>query len=442
MSAIKSDILLKKVMRSELCNRCGSCVGLSGGKIRFNNREGRYLPEVVEELTEDQYNRIWNACSGASFNFPEYRMHLFGDVARFHTYTGPYRGLYIGHALDPVLRSAGASGGILTALLVYLLETKRIDGAVVTRMSPERPWLTEPFIATSREEILEGAQSKYIITSVNEILDRSAGFNGRLAIVGLPGQVQSIRKLQYAGDTSVANIDYIFGPFYGNTLHFSSVKSFLRSYGERDYTAIQKLWFRHGEWPGNMRVEMRSGRVIELKKFHANYLIPFHIVRNSLYCTDFTNEFTDISGGDAWAPAYEERGLGFSLIIPRSEPGLKLIEEMQRDGWLQLSPVSEKECIEMHSHGYDFKKRGSFIRIRFRRICFRPVPDYGYKLDGFPFKRVFMEFIISTLFLVLGTRMARWTVERFSPGFIGKIFERTRIVWKRSTHNIKRDNLN
>ncbi len=70
-----------------------------------------------------------------------------------------------------------------------------------------------------------------------------------------------------------------------------------------------------------MRVEMQNGRVIELKKFHANYLIPFHIVRNSLYCTDFTNEFTDLSGGDAWAPVYEERGKGFSIVMARIPKG-------------------------------------------------------------------------------------------------------------------------
>ncbi len=58
-------------------------------------------------------------------------------------------------------------------------------------MSHEKPWLTEPFIATTREEILEAAQSKYIITSVNEILEHSASFEGKLAYVGLPGQVQS-----------------------------------------------------------------------------------------------------------------------------------------------------------------------------------------------------------------------------------------------------------
>jgi len=442
MSATKSKIGLHRVMRSELCNRCGTCVGLSDGFIRFRDREGKFRPEVVKDLTDEAYDRIWNACTGQYFNFPEYRHHFYPDAPHFHTYTGPYQHLYIGHANDQLLRTSGASGGIISAILIYLLEKKRIDGAIITRMSPTKPWLTEPFIATTREEILEGAQSKYILTSVNEILKYSADFKGVLAYVGLPGQVQSIRKLQKAEDPSVSNIGYIFGPFYGNTLHFSSVRSFLRSHGEKDHTRIRKLYFRHGEWPGNMRVEMESGRIFELKKFHANYLIPFHIVRNSLYCSDFTNEFTDISGGDAWAPVYEERGKGFSLIIPRSHTGAKLLEEMEKEGWLNLSPIPEKECIDMHSHGYDFKKRGSFIRIRFRRFCLKPVPDYGYLQKEFTFKRWMMELIISSLFLVLGTRLARWTVERFSPAFIGNIFERSRTTWKRSTHNIKRDELN
>ncbi len=428
-------------MRSELCNRCGTCVGLSAGNIRFDNREGRYLPEFTGDISDEMADRIWNACPGRQFNFPAYREHFFGNAPHFHPYTGPYENLYIGYSKDPGLRLSGASGGILSSVLIFLLEKKRIDGAIITRMSPGKPWLTEPFIATTREEVLEGAQSKYIITSVNEILEKSAIFKGKLAYVGLPGQVQSIRKLQKSGDPAVSNITCLFGPFYGNTLYFSSVKSFLRSYGEKDHTQIRKLDFRHGEWPGNMRVELDSGRVIELKKFHANYLIPFHIVRNSLYCTDFTNEFTDLSGGDAWAPEYEERGKGFSLVIPRSKKGMDILKEMENEGWLELLPVSEKECIDMHSHGYDFKKRGAFIRIRFRKMRRGAVPDYGYIQKGFPLKRWLMEIVISSLFVLLGTRLARWIVEQFSPGFIGKIFEKSRTVWKRSTHQIKREQL-
>jgi len=428
-------------MRSDLCSRCGTCVGLSEGKIVFTDREGDYRPVLIGELEKEEARRLLLACPGEEFCFPCYKPYFYPDKIAFHRYIGPYEGLWTGHVNDPEIRMAAASGGLLSAILIYLLENKRIDGAIVTGMSEEEPWLTRPFIATTREQVLEAAQSKYIISSVNEILPESRHFKGRLAYVGLPPQVHSIRKLQMMNDPYVSNIDYIFGPFYGNTLHFSSVKSFLRSHGERDHRQISKLYFRYGEWPGNMRIEMKSGKVYEMKKFHANYLIPFHILRNSLYCIDLANEFTDISGGDAWSPDYEERGQGFSMVVGRSKTGHELIKEMMEAGVLDLVPIAEKEALSMHSHGYDFKKRGSYIRIQFRKLLFKQIPDYGYRIPGIPVSRYLMELVINGLFLVLRTRLARWTVEQFSPAFIGRQFEKARTFWKRSTHTIKRKNL-
>ncbi len=429
-------------MNSNLCNRCGSCVGLSEGKIVFTDREGNYRPKVLHEPDEVQSARLLHACTGKDFSFPGYRKLFYNDSLEFHTYTGPFYEIFIAHANDENIRQTGASGGMISAILIYLLQSKQIEGAVVTGMSKEKPWLTQPYIATTENEILEAAQSKYIITSVNEILPEIEAFEGRLAYVGLPGQVQSIRKLQEINDPSVKNIKYLFGPFYGNTLHFSSVRSFLRSYKIKDYRNISKLYFRYGEWPGNMRVEMSDGRAVELPKFHANYLIPFHIVKNSLLCTDLANEFTDISGGDAWAPVYEERGKGFSMVLGRTAEGMRILSEMEQKGLITLQPITQDEAITMHSHGYDLKKRGTFIRIKFRKLLGQANPDYGYQLSGFPFSRYLMELLIDALFLLLGTRLARWMVEQIPPPTIGRVFEKSRNLWKKATFGIKRENLN
>ena len=431
---------LQDVIRHDLCNRCGSCVGLSDGKISFHDRTGKYIPEIKSSLDPGISSQIWEACSGKGFNFPGQRKRIFGEESA-HPYLGHYREIYIGYTADNDIRLNSGSGGILSSVLVWLLDKKMIDGAVVTGMSEAEPWLTKSFIATTKEEILQAAQSKYIITSVNEILPEMERFPGTLAYVGLPGQVQSIRLLQQMQHPSVRNIKYIFGPFYGNTLHFSSVRSFLRSFGVKDHTGIKKLYFRYGEWPGNMRAELRDGRNFELPKFHANYLIPFHILKNSLLCTDLTNEYTDISGGDAWAPVYEERGKGFSMVIARSPVGESILKQMSEEGWLQLNPIGEGEAIEMHSHGYDLKKRGAFIRMQYRGWLGKPNPDYGYNLRGFPLSRYLMELLIDALFLLLSTRLARWTVERISPRVVGKVFEKARKTWKKSTYRIKRERL-
>jgi coenzyme F420 hydrogenase subunit beta len=416
-------------------------VGLSEGKITFSDRTKNYVPVVSKELDERKNSELLKYCSGNAFNFPDQRERIFGRDGHHNVFTGAYRNIYIGNCTNEEIRRNGASGGILSAVLVWLLEKGRIDGAVVVGMSDEEPWLTRAFIARTREEILRSAQSKYIITSTNEILPEIEAFEGRLAFVGLPGQVQSIRLLQQHDHPAVRNIEYIFGPFYGNTLHFSSVKSFLRSYGEKDYRKIKKLYFRYGEWPGNMRVELESGRVLELPKFHANYLIPFHIVKNSLLCTDLSNEFTDISGGDAWAPVYEERGKGFSMVLARSQKGQEIIDAMLGEGLLSLDPIDENEAITMHSHGYDLKKRGTFIRMKYRAWSGKKNPDYGYVMKGFTFKRYIMEIIIDSLFLTLGTRFSRFLIERIPPKTVGRVFEKSRNIWKRSTKKIKRSQL-
>lgn len=440
MSAQNTD-LFKKIIKHDLCNRCGSCVGLSHGKIIFADRTGKYLPEIIEEPDEVLMEKIIGACSGYHFNFPEYNSRLFSDSPFFNVYSGSYHSVNIGFSKDETIRRIGASGGVLSSILIWLLENNLIQGAVVTRMNPKEPWLPETFIAVRKEEILEAAQSKYIITSGNEILPEIEKFDGTLAYIGLPGQVQSIRQLQAANNPAVKNIKYIFGPFYGNTLHFSSIKSFLRSYGEKDFTKIKQLNFRYGEWPGNMRIEMQNGRIIQLPKFHANYLIPFHILKNSLLCTDLSNEFTDISVGDAWAPVYEERGKGFSMIIVRSNTGKEIIEQMVRENLIETIPLTEEEAIKMHSHGYDLKKRGSFIRMKIRKWINLPNPDYGYQLSGFSVKRWLMELVILSLFKLLGTRLFIHISELVPPSAIGRLFETSRKLWKRSTKSIKQKNL-
>ena len=428
---------IRDVVRHGLCNRCGTCVGLSGGKITFDDRTGRYLPRLNDDADDALDQALLASCSGKGFDFPAQSSRIYGQDIHHSVFTGSYRNIYIGHCTDEQVRRNSASGGILSAILIWLLEKDEIDGAVVLGMSETEPWLTKPFIATTKEGIMQAAQSKYIISSVNEILPEMEKFDGRLAYVGLPGQVQSVRLLQESHHPSVKNIKYILGPFYGNTLHFSSVKSFLRSYGERDYRKIRKLYFRYGEWPGNMRVEMESGRAIELPKFHANYLIPFHILKNSLLCTDLSNEFTDISGGDAWAPRYEERGKGFSMVLARSARGQDIISRMMDEGVLQLNPIDENEAVSMHSHGYDLKKRGTFIRMRFRRWMGKANPDYGYVMKGFTFKRCLMEAFIDSLFLLMGTRFSRFLIEKVPPALVGRVFERSRKIWKRSTKKIK-----
>ena len=62
-----------------------------------------------------------------------------------------------------------------------------------------------------------------------------------------------------------------------------------------------------------------KNKILSLKKFYYNYLIPFFISKNCLITPDFTGELSDVSVGDAWSPTLENKGYGYSVAITRSK---------------------------------------------------------------------------------------------------------------------------
>ncbi|MBI2839058.1 MAG: Coenzyme F420 hydrogenase/dehydrogenase, beta subunit C-terminal domain [Acidobacteria bacterium] len=434
--------LRREVIDTGLCTRCGSCVGVCPpGAIEFREPLGVSLPAIRDSAAcEGCPGHCYTGCSGGAVHFPTLAAFTHGRQPA-NPYLGVFQSLYVGHANDEHVRRAGASGGIISATAIYMLEHDMVDGVVALGANREEPWRFEPRIARSRAEVLECAQSKYSISPANVILrelDKEApGF--RAAFIGIPCQVHAIRKLQADGHPAARKIRYVIGSYCGNILHFDAVRGFLAKHGVADYTAISRLEYRAGEWPGKMRVTLVDGRVLEMPKFYANYLIPFYMMRRCLTCTDLANEFSDISGGDAWAPVYEERGKGFSLIMGRTDRGQRVIEEMIRKGRLTVEPVEEGFTVNMHSHMLDFKKRGAFLRIDAMRARGKAVPSYGFRpVTPAPFGRRAFEVLLRLIYGVCSLRLSQWTVAQLPTGLTGRLFEQARRRWKGVTKSTKR----
>ena len=62
--------------------------------------------------------------------------------------------------VDPTIEGA-QDGGVVSALLISLLEAGEIDGALVARESGDEPWKGEAFLARTPEEVRESAGSFY-----------------------------------------------------------------------------------------------------------------------------------------------------------------------------------------------------------------------------------------------------------------------------------------
>jgi coenzyme F420 hydrogenase subunit beta len=432
--------LESEVILPGLCTHCGTCVGLSGGSLVMEETEHGPLPRAVRPPAVDLPPLAIEACPGKGIHYPAINTHLFGRLPD-NWLSGCYRQVCLGYSRIPAVRRGGASGGVITQTLLFLLEENLIDGAVVVVQGQPKPWQAQVVIARTADEILAASQSVYVPVPVNTILAQLDSFAGRVAYVGLPDQVASLRYLQAAGHPAAERVRYVLGPYVGTAIYFRAVESYLRSNGIRDLDQVTDLRYRAGEWPGYLQITTRSGRVLRASKFYYNYLIPFYVTRSTLLSTDFTNELTDISVGDAWHPRYEARGEGFSVVIARTEQGAHVLEAMRSRELVELEELTLDEALSMHGHMLDFKKRGAFIRLGWRAALGRPVPDWGYRPVAIPRSRKAVELIISGLFLVCGTRFARRLVEYIPLGVIGPLFDALRKAWKSISKPTKRRGL-
>lgn len=431
----------REILDAGLDGTSGLAVGLSRGQLRLADPLLNPIPELnvpENELTLDP--ACFAAAPEKGLPYPALNQFVFGGLPK-NWLTGHIERAFMGHAVNKDVRRAGASGGMITQTLLYLLKTGRIAGAACVQLGKTKPYQPESVIARTPEDILACAQSVYTETPHLTILAQVAKEPGPLAFVGLPDHVAAVRYLQSKNHPGVRAIKYVLGPYTGTILKFEAIQSYLKANGAA-LNQVASMNYRAGEWPGYLEIKLSAGRVLRAAKFYYNYLIPFFITnRSSRLAVDFTNELTDISVGDAWAPAYEKQGGGWSVILGRTQQGTELLREMQQKNIVRLDPISNDQVIDMHSHMIDFKKRGSFIRMQWRQARGLPVPDFGYEPIAIPASRIRTEYIISALFSIGSTRFARAAAERIPIAILGPAFNLLRKTWRSLSKKQKRHGL-
>ena len=380
--------LKETVIDRSLCTHCGTCVGICPeGSLAIHDPLGKCIPVLVKDCSK--CGRCLEICPGGGIDFSQFNKEIFGKTSS--SSLGNFLKLYMAHAMDKEIRIRASSGGVVTALLLHLLEKGEIDGAVVLDEDKSSPWMPKVKIAHNKEEILSATQSKYVLSPINTILKEIRGKDKRFAIVALPCQVHGLRKLQGVDSEFKQKVKYIIGLYCGNTLYFQAVKSLLDRFKIKDLSALQSVKYREGKWPGNFQVKLKDGRMFRVDKFTFNYLSFFYTVPRCLWCVDLANELSDVSVGDGWLYKDKRGDLGWSVLICRTSKGEKIVESAQKNGILDIEKISEQEALDMHSHLLDYKKTGALLRIERRKDRGFAVPYYGLVALPSTLKRKLLE---------------------------------------------------
>ena len=205
--------LFHEVVATNLCTGCAACVMACPRDVLEYDHAETYHPFNVELSTaaDDCVHgqRGCDICTRACPRFRDWEVEcdraLFGRAREPEEVTGIRRGVFLARATGPAALAAGQDGGLVTALLMWGLETGRIEGALTSRLSSVRRWDGEPFLATTRSEVLEAAGSRYTYAA-NPLAMKEAERRGlkRLALVGMScqasinGTLQARRVNKYA----------------------------------------------------------------------------------------------------------------------------------------------------------------------------------------------------------------------------------------------------
>jgi len=343
----------------------------------IDKKRGCYIPKIDPKICQ-KCGLCFEVCPGHSMDFEGYNQRLFGDIPE-QLALGRYLGCYIGHAGDPDVRFDGASGGVVTSLLLFALKKRLINGALVTRMHPNKPLEPLCFIARTPEEILQAARSKYCPVPANRALKQIINSSGKFAVVGLPCHIQGLRKAEQCITRLRERIRYRISIACSRDFSFHGTRRILKGLDVAP-DSVDELAYRGLGWPGSMCIKTKDGGRKEAPyKEYAAQLGPFTLRRCTL-CSDMLGELSDLSCGDAWVPEVVGKDrFGTSFVLTRTPEAEELIEAAAADECVSLSGLEPRDLAAAQDHAI-FKKRKLGARMRLFRWTGRAVPKYRQTL--------------------------------------------------------------
>lgn len=370
------------IVKSGLCTGCGICTALcpkEAIELIIDEKKGIYTPKLNIKNCNN-CGICLKVCPGHEVDFKQLNLEIFGKEPE-DVLIGNYLNCYIGHSTNHDIRYNSSSGGLVTQLLIFALEEGIINGALVTRMKKDKPLEPEPFIARTKEEIVEASKSKYCPVPANvvlkEILESKEG--EKFAVVGLPCHIQGVRKVERGNKKLREKVVLHLGILCSHTNSFKGTEFLLHKLGIKR-GKVMRIDYRGEGWPGKIKIGLINGEERYISNqdplwnnvFNSFFFVP----HRCLLCNDLTAELSDISFGDAWLPEIvSKEQAGKSIIISRTKIGEELLNAANSNGYIELSQIEPEKVFQSQRTFLYSKKVNLGERIKLRRLFGKKSPQ-------------------------------------------------------------------
>jgi coenzyme F420 hydrogenase subunit beta len=326
--------LYEEIVSTEICCGCAACVVACPHKVL----EMQDFDPVQTDARSPFDNCIHGeegcslcamACLRLDPHIDVIEQMVFGERRRDDQPEGPYRKKTLARATDARILERGQDGGAVTALLAWGLDTDRLDGAVLSAPSDKVPWLDEPKLVRSTDELLAAAGSRYTYCSTPLGLKQAVAARCKnVALVGVSCESTAVRELTAQGIKRWTRpIKLVVGLMCCETFDY---EAFMIGKVQQEL-GIPMDEITKVNVKGRVIVTLKDGRDIDIPLRDAR---PF---ANEWCheCPDFAAEHADLSCGGLGME-------GWTMILVRSEAGQSYLDEAVAAGVLELREADQE----------------------------------------------------------------------------------------------------
>ena len=335
------------VIAADRCIECGTCVAVCPSDSIGIGDDG--LPALVKMCTG--CSLCWDYCPRGGLRH-EATWKLTGSAGNGQA----VRERYSARARPNL---AGAQdGGVVSTVLIALLEAGELDGVLLARERATERWKGEAFLARTPAEVVECAGSFYNQTMALAHLDLGKldlPPNPRIALVGTPCEVEGLKAMQARPWTwGSARADAIV-----LTIALLCTKSF--NYEKLMVDEIQRKRGIPLEDIG--RVDVVRGKLIvqdhQRETLVSEPIRDFHgaALKGCDECTDFLGGAADLSVGsvgsdDGWSSVLVRSPAG-KAAIARAKDRLELRDLERPQALEKLDALDKKIAFEHLERPFD-----------------------------------------------------------------------------------------
>jgi len=321
--------LIKDVHEKDICGECGGCVS-------FCSAADIGAIEMTEDGPPHYANKDNCLHCGICYLICPETFELDKELNKKYDFRAPignWLKIVTAQAKDPRIREVATDGGVVTAILIALLEAHLINGALISKRI--NSFQRVPFFATSKEEILEAAGTYYdlkgpvpelgnyntFVSTISELKKIKYSDSMKVAVVGVPCQIHSIRKMQELNIIPAHIVKYTLGLFCYENFKFDDVaRARIEERFKFSFNDIEKI-------------NIKEDLIIKLKTNDNPLKIEFSDLKDIMrhacrVCENFSNYFSDISFGGLGSQN------GYTTVMVRTKTGEKMYNLAQNKGYI------------------------------------------------------------------------------------------------------------